>query len=145
MADKLKVGVIGTGIIGKSHVGGYMGMGDDVDIVAVADLNVDEAEHVALANNIPNVFADYRVFLKMDEIDGGDVCLPNNLHMPVTVDALKAGKNVYCEKPMARTSDEAQIMYDTAKETGDASGAVRSAFLVGSESRKAFHRDGRAW
>jgi predicted dehydrogenase len=118
MSEKLKVGVIGTGIIGKSHVSGYMGMSNDVEIVAVADLNQDEAERVALANNIPKVFSDYRELLEVDEIAGVDVCLPNNLHAPVTIAALEAGKNVYCEKPMARNAEEAQAMYDTAKKTG---------------------------
>jgi len=118
MAEKLKVGVIGTGIIGKTHISGYKNMADDVEIVAIADLNKEEAEKVALANNIPHVLSDYKELLKRDDIASVDVCLPNSLHMPVTVDALKAGKNVYCEKPMARTGEEAKIMYDTAKETG---------------------------
>jgi predicted dehydrogenase len=120
MSEKLKVGVIGTGIIGKSHISGYMGMSNDVELVAVADLNKEEAARVAVANNIPNdnVFSDYKDLLKMDEIAGVDVCLPNNLHAPVTIAALEAGKNVYCEKPMARTIQEAQSMYDAAKRTG---------------------------
>ena len=118
MAKKLKVGVIGTGIIGKSHVRGYAGMSDDVEIVAVADLDEAEAKRVAEAHDIPNVFTDYKKLLKIDEINSVDVCLPNFLHAPVTIAALKAGKNVYCEKPMARNAKEAKSMYDAAKKTG---------------------------
>jgi predicted dehydrogenase len=118
MAKKLRVAVIGTGIIGKSHIRGYAGMSDDVKIVAVADLNKKEAKRVAEEHNIPNVFTDYKELLKIDEIDSVDVCLPNFLHAPVTIDALKAGKNVYCEKPMARNAEESQAMYDAAKKTG---------------------------
>lgn len=118
MAEKLKVGVIGTGIIGKSHVRGYVGMSNDVEIVAVADVDRQEAERVAKENNIPNVFTDYRDLLKIAEIDSVDVCLPNFLHAPVAIAALTAGKNVYCEKPMARNAEEAQAMYDAAKRTG---------------------------
>jgi predicted dehydrogenase len=117
MSGKLKVGVIGTGIIGKSHINGYMSMSNDVEIVGVADLNKEEAERVAAANNIPKVFSDYKDLLKED-IASVDVCLPNNLHAPVTIAALEAGKNVYCEKPMARNAKEALSMYDTAKKTG---------------------------
>jgi predicted dehydrogenase len=138
MAEKLKVGVIGTGIIGKSHVGGYKSMADDVEIVAVADLNKEEAERVASANGIPHVFSDYKELLKVDEIAGVDVCLPNNLHMPVTVDALKAGKNVYCEKPMARTYEEAKVMFDTAKETGKML-QIQLAMLFSWETKAAKH------
>ena len=119
MAKKLKVGVIGTGIIGKSHIRGYAGMSDDVEIVAVADLDEKEARRVAAEYDIPNVLTDYKKLLKIDEIDSVDVCLPNFLHAPVTIAALKAGKNVYCEKPMARNAEEAQTMYDAAKKTGN--------------------------
>lgn len=118
MGKKLKVGVIGTGIIGKSHVNGYASMSDDVKIVAIADLDKKEAKRVADEHDIPNVFKDYKELLAMDEIDSVDVCLPNFLHAPVTIAALKAGKNVYCEKPMARNFEEAQSMYDAAKKTG---------------------------
>ena len=118
MPDKLKVGIIGTGIIGKSHIHGYKSMRDDVEIIAVADVDPVEAQRVAQENGIPRVFSDYRDVLKIDEIDSIDVCLPNFLHAPVTIAGLEAGKHVYCEKPMARTGAEAQAMYDTAQRTG---------------------------
>ena len=118
MSGKLKVGIIGTGIIGKSHISGYQSMNNDVDIVAIADINEVEAQKIAQENDIPYVFSDYRELLKMNEIDGVDICLPNFLHAPVAIDALEAGKHVYCEKPMAKTESEAQAMYDTAQRTG---------------------------
>jgi len=119
MAKKLKVGVIGTGIIGKSHIRRYVEMADDVEIVAVADIDKKEVRRVAKEHNIPNVFTDYKDLLKIDEIASVDVCLPNFLHSPVTVAALEAGKNAYCEKPMARNAKEAQAMFDAAKKTGN--------------------------
>ena len=118
MSDKLKIGIIGTGIIGKSHVRNYQSMQNDVEIVAVADINESEAQRVAQEYGIPHVFSDYRDLLKIDEIDSVDVCLPNFLHAPVTIAALEAGKHVYCEKPMARTGSEAVAMYEAAQRTG---------------------------
>ena len=118
MSDKLKIGIIGTGIIGKSHVRSYQSMQNDVEIVAVADINESEAQRVAQEYNIPHVFSDYRDLLKIDEIDSVDVCLPNFLHAPVTIAALEAGKHVYCEKPMAKTGPEAVAMYEAAQRTG---------------------------
>ena len=118
MSDKLKIGIIGTGIIGKSHVRGYQSMRNDVEIVAIADIDEAEAQRVAQENDIPHVFSDHRDLLKIDEIDSVDVCLPNFLHAPVTIAALEAGKHVYCEKPMAKTGPEAQAMYDAAQRTG---------------------------
>jgi len=73
---------------------------------------------VAKENGIPHVFTDYQKMLEINEIDAVDVCLHNRLHAPVTIDALKAGKHVYCEKPMASSFAEAKAMYDTARQLG---------------------------
>jgi predicted dehydrogenase len=93
-------------------------MRDDVELVAIADLDQDEANRVAAQYDIPHVFSDYRDLLALEELDTVDVCLPNFLHMPVTVAALEAGKHVFCEKPMARTGAEAQTMYDAGQKSG---------------------------
>ena len=136
MSGKLKVGIIGTGIIGKGHISGYQSMSNDVDIVAIADINEAEAQHVAQENGISHVFSDYHDLLEIDEIDSVDVCLPNFLHAPVTIDALEAGKHVYCEKPMAKTGAEAQAMYDTAQRTGKKL-SVQMGTVFSRESRTA--------
>ena len=115
--EKVRIGVIGTGQIGKSHLRNYAPI-EEAEIVAVADLREDEAQRVASEFDIPSIYTDYHELLARDDIDSVDVCLHNRLHMPVTVDALEAGKNVYCEKPMSWTYSEAQTMYDTAKRTG---------------------------
>jgi predicted dehydrogenase len=115
--DRVRIGVIGTGQIGKLHLGNYQKI-EDTEIVAVADLNEAEAKRVALLYNIPNAYTDYRELLKRDDIQAVDVCLHNVLHRPVTVAALEAGKHVYCEKPMASSYADARIMYDTARRLG---------------------------
>ena len=117
MKDKIRLGIIGTGQIGKSHIRGYQEI-SDAEIVAVADIREDEAQRVAKEYGIPDVYTNYHDILKRDDIDSVDVCLHNRLHMPVTVDALNAGRNVYCEKPMSWTYLDAKKMYDTAKELG---------------------------
>jgi predicted dehydrogenase len=117
MAKRIRAGIIGTGMIGKHHIRRYKDIAE-VDLVAVADLRLDEAKRVAQENGIPNVFRDYRKLLAMDEIDVVDVCLPNKLHCPVTCDALRAGKHVYCEKPMANSGAEARKMLETARKEG---------------------------
>ncbi|MHB1354360.1 MAG: Gfo/Idh/MocA family protein [Anaerolineae bacterium] len=117
MADKVRIGVIGTGIIGKSHIKTYTDI-PEVEIVAVADLREDEAQRVAQDYTIPSVYADYQQLLARTDIQAVDVCLHNRLHTPVTVDALKAGKDVYCEKPMSWCYRDAKVMADTARELG---------------------------
>ena len=138
MSAKLKVGIIGTGIIGKSHVRGYQSMPNDVEMVAVADINESEAQRVAQEHDIPHAFSDYRELLKIDEIDSVDVCLPNFLHAPVTIAALEAGKHVYCEKPMAKTGPEAVAMYEAAQRTGRKL-SVQMATVFTRETRTAKH------
>lgn len=117
MARTIKLGIIGVGQIGKYHIEAYVKM-PDVEIVAVADLNEEEARRVAGKYNIKHAFADFHDLLRLDEIEAVDVCLHNNLHAPVTIAALEAGKHVQCEKPMAGAYVDALSMYDAAQRTG---------------------------
>jgi predicted dehydrogenase len=115
--DRVRVGVIGVGQIGKRHVEQYSQM-DNVEIVAVADLNEAEGRRVAEMYKIPNAYANFRDLLARDDIQAVDVCLHNNFHRPVTVAALEAGKDVFCEKPMAGTYIDAECMWQAAQATG---------------------------
>jgi len=117
MGDKLKVGIIGSGMIGKSHVRQYAEIAE-AEVVAIADLDEDEAGRVAEQFNIPNVFKDYHDLLKIEDIESVDVCLPNFLHSLVTIEVFEAGKHVFCEKPMARNYPEAKAMMDASKKAG---------------------------
>jgi predicted dehydrogenase len=120
MAEKrepVRIGIIGVGQIGKHHLNNYSKI-PDAQIVAVADVNEAEARRVAELYNIPNVYTDFRELLKRDDIQAVDVALHNNMHMPMTVAALEAGKNVYCEKPMAGAYRDAETMLTRARETG---------------------------
>jgi len=117
MAERVRVGIIGTGQIGTHHIRRYQEI-PDAEIVAVADLREAEAQRIAREYNIPHVYTDYHDLLAREDVQSVDVCLHNRLHMPVTVDALRAGKNVYCEKPMSWTYADARTMMDTAQATG---------------------------
>jgi predicted dehydrogenase len=116
-SDRIRVGLIGTGQIGKSHVRRYQDI-PEAEIVALADLREDEARRVAAQYNIPSVYSDYHEMLRRDDIDSVDVCLHNQLHRPATVAALEAGKHVYCEKPMAATAEDARAMMAASQRTG---------------------------
>jgi predicted dehydrogenase len=115
--DPIRLGIIGVGQIGKRHVDAYSKI-PGAELVAVADIDQAEATRVAEQYHIPHVYTDFRELLKRDDIMAVDVCLHNNFHAPVTIAALHAGKNVYCEKPMAGAYVDAKAMYDTAKQTG---------------------------
>jgi predicted dehydrogenase len=113
----VKIGVIGSGGISHAHMGGYQQL-EGVEIVAVADVVPGKAKEWAARYNVPKAFEDYHKLLAMPEIDGVSVCTYNRAHMPPTVDALRAGKHVLCEKPMAHNLADAHAMLQAARETG---------------------------
>src|SRR5215213_2144778 len=113
----IRIGMIGTGQRGQQHLESYQGI-PGAEIVAVADINEAVAQRVAAEFNIPHVYSDYHDLLQRDDIDAVDICLHNNLHRPASVAAMEAGKEVYCEKPMAGSYADAKIMYDTAQALG---------------------------
>ncbi len=117
MADQVRVGIIGVGIIGKFHLSTYRKI-PGARVVALCDIDAPELARVAAEAGITDTTTDFRKLLARDDIDAVDVCLHNNYHMPVTVAALQAGKHVYCEKPMAGSYRDAQTMLDTARRTG---------------------------
>ena len=117
MYEKLRVGVIGVGQIGQVHLDNYRAI-PDVEVVAIADKEGTHARNVAGRYAIPVAYADFRDLLARPDIQAVDVCLHNNLHMPVSVAALEAGKHVYCEKPMAGSYKDARRMFETAHRLG---------------------------
>jgi predicted dehydrogenase len=118
MADKIRIGIIGSGGIARAHVRSYKQM-VDVEIVAVADIVPGRAEEFIAANEIlgAQAFDDHRKLLEL-ELDGVSICTPNVAHHQTSVDALNAGKHVLTEKPMAVTLNQAIDMVQTSKATG---------------------------
>jgi len=112
---KIKAGVIGAGI-GKYHIEGYMEH-KNADVVALCDLNKDALAEVGTCYGVEHLFTDYQEMLATD-IDCVSVCVPNKFHAPIVIDCLKAGKNVLCEKPLARNAKEGQKMVDAAEAAG---------------------------
>jgi predicted dehydrogenase len=117
VSERVKVGIIGVGQIGKRHVETYAAM-PNVEIVAIADVNEAEAQRVAAMYGIRQIHTNFRDLLANPDIQAVDVCLHNNFHAPVSIAAMHAGKDVFCEKPMAGTYYDALSMYETAKKLG---------------------------
>jgi predicted dehydrogenase len=113
----IRIGIIGVGQIGKHHLNNYAKI-PPAQVVAAADVNRDEVCRVCDQFKIPNFHTDFRELLRRGDIDAVDVCVHNNFHAPVTIEALRAGKHVYCEKPMAGAYVDAKAMYDASIETG---------------------------
>ena len=117
--DTVKIGLVGTGGIGNHHAKTYEPI-EGVEIVAVCDIFRKKALQYAERWGVPkkNVFTSYNKMLEMDEIDAVSVCTYNQAHRRPTVAALKAGKHVLCEKPMAAKLADATAMVRAAKESG---------------------------
>lgn len=116
MAKKLRTAIIGAGI-GRYHVMGYEAH-PNAEVVAICDLNPVAATELAAKHGVSGVFEDYKRMFKEIEVDAVSVCVPNAFHMPVVLDCLAAGKNVLCEKPLARNAKEGQKMVDAAAKAG---------------------------
>jgi predicted dehydrogenase len=116
---KIRIGVIGTGgIANAAHLPGYSQIPDECEIVALCDIDPKALKRTAEKYGVKNTFEDYNKMLEMEEIDGVSVCTPNYVHCDPTIQALKAGKHVLCEKPIAMNAVEAKRMVDTARKTG---------------------------
>lgn len=117
MKEKLKVAVIGCGGIARSKHLPSLSKLERVEIAALSDISVERAREAAQASGIADaaIYEDYRELLADDSLDVVHVCTPNDSHAEISIAALKAGKHVMCEKPMAKTSAEARRMVETAK------------------------------
>ena len=117
---KLKVGIIGCGGIATSkHMPGLAAI-PEAEMVAFCDIIEEKAVKSAEKFGTKNakVYTDYKQLLADPKIDVVHVCTPNRSHSFISIDAMRAGKHVMCEKPMAKTAAEAREMVKVAKETG---------------------------
>lgn len=109
----LRVGVVGMGWAGETHLKAYQLM-PHVEVVAVADPREERLLELKQTYAIADVYADWDKLVRRNDIDIVSVCTPNQFHAPVSVAALQSGKHVLCEKPLARTSAEAEQMVRAA-------------------------------
>jgi predicted dehydrogenase len=117
MSGKIRIGVIGAGSISEMHFSSYSKNPDAV-LTAVCDLKEERAKAKAEKYNIPNIYTDYHELLANPDIDAVSICTWNNSHAEISIAALKAGKNVLCEKPLCKTVEEALAVEQAVKESG---------------------------
>lgn len=99
----IRTAIVGAGI-GAQHLAGYLELPDLFEVLALCDLDLGRAR--AVAGGVP-VTDDLAAVLADPRIDLVDICLPPHLHFDTSIRALRAGKNVVCEKPMVRSLAEA--------------------------------------
>lgn len=114
----MKVAVIGCGTIASgSHIVAYRN-NPNAEIKYFCDIMKERADKAVLDNGCGEAITDYRIALNDPEIEAVSICTPNYLHSVISIDCLRAGKNVLCEKPAASTYAEALEMQKVQHETG---------------------------
>ena len=106
---KLRVGLLGAGGISGVHCKAWSNM-PQCELVAITDLDARVARQKADKFNIPDVETDAKRLISRKDIDIIDVVVPNRFHKKFTVAALRSGKHVLCEKPMALTAKDVDAM-----------------------------------
>ncbi|WP_127588312.1 Gfo/Idh/MocA family protein [Paenibacillus koleovorans] len=116
---KFGIGLIGCGSISRHHIEGCAGLADECEIRAVSDL-VPEKANTAAASIGANVqaYTDYTQLLSRPDIDVVAICSPPFAHKVPVIDALRAGKHVICEKPMAASLQDCDEMIAVARDSG---------------------------
>ena len=114
----MKVAIIGCGTIANAaHIPSYLA-NPEVEIKYFCDILIEKAEKAVEKYGCGKAVLDYHEVLADPEIEAVSVCTPNYMHAQISIDAMRAGKDVLCEKPAARTYAEALEMQKVQHETG---------------------------
>jgi len=113
--EKVNVGLVGCGRVSEIHMNAYKNI-QEVDVIAVSDINLERAEAFAQKHKIPKAYDDALKLFELKDLDFVDICTPISTHAKLACEAAKHGHNIFLEKPMARSSKECdQIIREITK------------------------------
>lgn len=118
MSKKLRIGVIGAGRIGKLHSNNLVSRVPNAELVAISDVYEPAAKELAEKLGVPNYYGDYHKILDDPTIDAVFICSSTNTHSPISIEAAKAGKNIFCEKPIDHDLDKIKAVLEEVKKAG---------------------------
>jgi len=102
----INVGIIGAGRIGQVHAKSIITGVDEANILAIADPYLSPAaEKWAKSVGIPNIYRDYKLIINDERIDAVLICSSTDTHAQISIEAIQAGKHVFCEKPIDQKLD----------------------------------------
>jgi predicted dehydrogenase len=113
----IRTAIFGTGFMGRVHLEAVRRL-EFVEAAAIAGRNLEAARRLGAGFSIPTITADYRDVLRDPTIDAVHICTPNAQHFSMAKDALRAGKHVLCEKPLATGVEEAAELVSLASRQG---------------------------
>ncbi len=113
-SDHLTKGIVGVGGMGRNHIP-YGG----TKVVAICDVDKNHLQEVAgMLNNGAKTMSDYRELIQMPEVDIVHVATPPHWHGIIAADAARAGKDIWCEKPMTHTIGEGKRLMEAVQQHG---------------------------
>ena len=118
MSDKLRIGVIGAGRIGKLHANNLASRVPGAELAAISDVYEPAAKELAEKLNVPKYYNDYHKILDDPEIDAVFICSSTDTHSPISIEAAKAGKHIFCEKPIDHDLDKIRPVLEEVKKAG---------------------------
>ncbi|WP_370655320.1 Gfo/Idh/MocA family protein [Microbacterium terrisoli] len=116
----LRIALIGTGFMGRAHshawrtAGAFFDLPRTVETAVLVGRDAGRAQDLADRFGWAEVSTDWQDVVSRTDIDVVDICTPGNLHAPIALAALAAGKHVLCEKPLANSTQDATVMADAA-------------------------------
>jgi len=114
----LNIGIIGAGRIGSLHAKSVTYNVPTAQVVGITDINQDMAKKVAAELGIAKVYADYRELLADPQVEAVFVCSSTDTHADIAIDAAKAGKHIFCEKPVDLTPEKVKAVMQAVKDAG---------------------------
>jgi len=115
----IRIAIVGTGNISHAHVQGYLQFPERCKIVALVDIVPEKAQAMKEQYGLDaQVYDAHEKILPLTDIDLVDVCTPPYVHASISINCLKSGKNVVCEKPMAASLEECDAMLRARDESG---------------------------
>ncbi len=118
MENKVRWGILGTANIARWATIPGMKLAKNAELVAIAGRSAEKAQRYAETFGIPKAYGSYDELLSDPEVEAVYIPLPNDIHIKWVTAALRAGKHVLCEKPLAMNAGEVEEMFRTAKECG---------------------------
>ena len=116
--NSLRLGVVGaTGLFAPTYLNAAMDL-SELDLCAVAARREEPLKEIAASHGSPDIHTDWRELVARDDLDVVAVVTNNAAHHPISIAALRSGKHVICEKPLANTTDEAEEMAAVAAASG---------------------------
>jgi len=132
--DRPQIGCIGVGSMGTGDARAHAGFGDILAVCDVDSRHADRAKNdERIGKGKADAYKDYRRVLERDDIDVVSIVTPDHWHVKIAIEALQAGKHVFCQKPLTLTLQENQLIREACQKHPD------QVFFIGTQQRSTRH------